>query len=225
MDLQAIFEKFKSISSPAPDTPGITITLFVIYSVLLLIWYSRRRPKIVQADKRLAEVDDEIAEAREKADKNPKSFRLLWDVNNLLHEKFIEVNRQQNDTIFRFALRMIVAGFILICIGLARDFFVPLPANQTVSWVAVIAGLITQFTASTILVIFRSVFRQTMEYYKSVERMSSIGVALTILENLPTGEDAKELRVIKQAEMAVIIMDYHKPQNVTGVPENEQKNS
>jgi hypothetical protein len=162
----------------------------MMYVTLLGIRYSFRQSAKRNGEKRIAKVEEKLAEAEDQAKKNPQSSKPIWEMSYYQRERFIEINIKQNNDIFRLAFRMIVFGLILIILGLSRDFMYP-STDPNVAWAAVIAGLITQFIAATILVIFKLVFQQTMEYFKTVERMASIGVAMTMMDTLSDEERTK----------------------------------
>lgn len=209
MNLQEILGKLNNGIPPSESLIlQIVFFIFVMYLILLIIWISfyystRRRP-----GERIAKLDQKINEAETEAEQNPESNRAIWEVNYYQLVRFIEINREQNSKVFRLSIWMILFGLLLICGGLARDFlYVPSVQTSAASWAAIIAGLVTQFIAATILVLFRSVVQQTMEYFKTVERMASIGVAINILDNLPTGENTENLKMKTLSEIAIKVIE------------------
>lgn len=223
MTISELLDRLNQMVLPG-DLPVFQIILgvFILYLLLAMMWYSLQQSmwssKIVSTES-IAEVSKQLAEAEAKAKEKSADSREIWDVSYYQQKRFIEINIKQNEDIFRLTIRMIILGLCLIFAGLAYDFifglfliffkstynFVTPPvANMNISWAAVIAGLITQFIAATILVVFRSIFSQTMEYFKATERIASMGVALSVIEKLPPGsKDMKAQTLIALATMYI----------------------
>ena len=124
-------------------------------------------------------------------------------------KKFIENNLQQNRNIYVLTVVMIIAGFLMIAFGIMQFQQQLSESIQGQPWPAVVAGVLTEFIATTILYVYSSVFRQTEAVFKSLERLTAIGTAIRILDDLSDDKgDAtlKELQSKTKADVAKLLI-------------------
>lgn len=215
-------EFFARLSAFHPGLPLILFMPFVLLVMYLTLAWIRARSTV---DRQIATLDRQV---NEKA-RIPKpegeqhgSITRVWEEHFNRQQQYILVNLRQNQGVFLLAIAMIVFGLLLICIGLIWDFPHSDRPNQSLpvegSWAAIIAGLFTQFVAGTILVVFKSVFQQTTEYYKSVERMASIGIAMNMLDALPTNSAELKTKILAEAANVVLERQLGLPTTVGSAP-------
>jgi len=180
----------------------ILFILLAIFLMLVVIQYLFRHSTSI--DKAIDEAGRLAWPPDNKLQEDQQSSVHILQKNQQQQAAFVAINLKQNQQVFHFVIGMIIFGLILICIGLVRDYIASSPDNSNVSWAAIISGLVTQFIAATILVIFRAIFQQTTEYFRTAERMTSIEIALNLLEKLPDGGKKMDT----QAEVAKIVLQH-----------------
>lgn len=207
MSPQDVIERLNAILPGLPLILLVPVLLMLMYITLLWI---RARSTV---DRQITTLDRQVVEeaklAAEQTGQYPATNTTFWNEHFNRQQQYILVNLRQNQGVFLLAISMIVFGLALICFGLVQDFLFSRPGDTDTiwngSWAAIIAGLISQFFAGTILVVFKSVFQQTTDYYKSVERMASIGIAMNMLDTLPTGDSELKSRIL--ANIARVVLD------------------
>lgn len=192
-------EWLEMINLQEPTDPwailGVLAIFFVLSAICLaMILYLRRMGKI----------EGEREEAEKKAAKNPDSLRQRWDVYLVDYKIFLAMNIRQNRFVFYVALLMIMGGFVLIGAGFVRDAQSQEMSFQSVA--VIVAGVITEFIAGTIMIIFRSVVEQTMEHRKTLEKFVSIGIAMNMLDQLPAKVAEQDLKSQTAADLAKLVI-------------------
>lgn len=105
-----------------------------------------------------------------------EAYGYLW--------KYIEGNLGQGKSIFRLTVVIIFAGFVMIAYGIVDARSNTLSLLSSHAWPSVVAGIITEFIAATILFVYRSISRQTDNYFQTLVRLTAIGSAIRILDDI-----------------------------------------
>lgn len=203
-------EPIERLNAILPGLPIILLLPVLLMMMYLTLWWIRARSTV---DRQIAALDRQVGERAKKAasqsEQQPATNKTVWEEHFNRQQQYILVNLRQNQGVFRLAISMIIFGLLLICFGLIQDYLSATPRDSAIawsgSWAAIIAGLVSQFVAGTILVVFKSVFQQTTDYYKSVERMASIGIAMNMLDTLPTGDPEFKSRIM--ASLAKVVLE------------------
>jgi hypothetical protein len=169
--------------------------------------------------------DNVVADARNRREKNPKeNFPFIQEVYGYLMEH-IDNNIKQNKNVFRLTIVIIIAGFFMIAygiIGLGDMSDDSLPAQ---SLPAVIAGVLTEFIAATILFVYQSVFRQTENYFRALERLTAIGMAIRILDDITDDPTNAELKSTTKASVAKLLIQLQHTNVIMENPDKEHHTS
>jgi hypothetical protein len=200
-------EPMNALNSALPGLPIVLLVPFLLLIMYLTLAWMRAR----MTDRQIATIAQQVNEDTPGTGQGAVpdgAIAQFWAAHFKRQQQYILVNLRQNQGVYRLALTMIIFGIFLICLGLVWDALFDRQQSQPIaasgSWAAIIAGLFTQFVAGTILVVFKSVFQQTTEYYKSVERMSSIGIALNMFDTLPTTSAERKTEILAQAANVIL---------------------
>lgn len=165
------------------NTSQLFVILAVLFMVVLICMFALsylRNQSIKQAEVRLEEAQETF--------ENKPTLSNRWDVLIAKYDLYAALNLRQNRMVFILSLLLILASFVMIGFGLYRDYNLNLEPSdlltrpQSLAWI--VSGLVTQFFAGTILVIFRSVVQQTSEHRKAHEKFASIGIAMMMLDEV-----------------------------------------
>ena len=207
----------------------IGITIVVVLLGFIVLWITA--PRSEEKGGNLKE--DAKLESRAFPGKNLPQYKELY-ANFFTH---IETAHKQNTNIYTLSRITMFVGFIIIGFGGLlytgfSSFGYPdrsleeAIANTPINPLPVImAGVFTEFIAIIIIFIYRSVSRQTESHFKSLERLTTIGIAIQILDDLSDdpGVEAKAKGEAK-AEIAKKILE----SNIDSVVRSDkvsQKNS
>jgi Ca2+/H+ antiporter len=137
------------------------------------------------AQRRAAE--ERVTKAEERVEAAPEQATPAWGLARATLDQSFQRNLGQIRLIFLLSVVVMLVGFLVICFGVLRAFQSPdvlLPAT-----IATLAGVITEFIGATFLFIYRSAIKQAVDYSKSLERINSVGMAMQILDTMPTPPD------------------------------------
>lgn len=153
-----------------------------------------------------------IVKAKKDVEDNPGKNGPVFELMYLRLEAYLDANRGQNRSIYFWTILVILAGFMMIALGICAVILNIFPlsnyfgvkivqAPPEVSLPLLVGGVITEFIAATILLVYRSVFLQTSEYFKALERFASIGMSIGILDDL--ADDATTQGLKTEAKIAI----------------------
>jgi uncharacterized membrane protein len=156
-----------------------------------------------------AEAFQEEVKKEKKA--NPDKNRPVYDEAYGILIEYIENNLNQNKKIYWLTIFIIFVGFVMIALGIWKSFSMPSDSTVNQSWPAIVAGAVTEFIAATILFMYKSVFEQTTDYSRTLERMTSVRVAIEIiddLDNIGTESGMVELKAKARIEVAKQLLQF-----------------
>ncbi len=170
--------------NPLPPDPESTQKLVNFYGTpeLMEEW-----KKLNDEKENLKKAKKEFEEPRSK--ENTGAYN-TWDGANVKLGKYIDRNLDQIKYIFGMSIAVMLAGFIFILIGILQA-----GASNSIATIGIISGVITEFIGATFLFIYRSTIQQASTYYKTLERLNSIGIALQIMYTI--SDESKELEKTK----------------------------
>ena len=166
-----------------------------------------------------------VNDARNRKEREPdKNFPIVQEVYGYLMEH-IDNNMKQNKRVFRLTTIIIVAGFCMIAYGIIS--FRDLPDNvlPAQAWPPIIAGIVTEFIAATILFVYQSVFRQTENYFRALERLTAIGMAIRILDDIADDPTNAELKSITKASVAKLLIQLQHANPILDAPDKDHRTS
>jgi hypothetical protein len=150
---------------------GISLPLYV--AMIRAVWL---RTAARQAAKQKS-IDSSVKALSDKGQREP-----AWDLARDTLEQYWDRNASQNFRIFLLSVTAIGLGFIVMFVGAVSA----LSGKSSVkaAAVATIAGVLTQFIAATFLFVYRSTMEQMTTFNATLERINSVGMALTIVNSM-----------------------------------------
>lgn len=155
-----------------------------------------------------SELKESVAKAEEAAAKEPEKAKPLWDLSRANFELYVNRNLGQVGRIFWITLVVMTAGFMLVCYGVFKS----LDGKLEVAILIAAAGVVTQAIGATFMLIYRSTMEQASNYMGMLERINSVGMAMSIVDAISTDAEKNAARVelVKQV-LAVVTKQQAKP--------------
>ena len=138
-------------------------------------------------------------------DKTNKEASPVWELAQLTLDKYYTRNLSQNNWIFYVSVVVMAAGFILVLYGISVSY--SSPNNKMITYVSAGSGVIVQFIGGTFLVIYNSTISQAIQYTASLQKVSSVGTSIKILDSIrnDVADDKKTTDKYVDAMMAAKI--------------------
>lgn len=144
----------------------------------------------------------QVREAQAKAAKEPDKAKPAWDLATAKLEVYLNTNIAQIRWIFVLSVFVMFAGFLLL--GAATILALQSPNEATPAIITGIGGVITEFIGATFLFLYRSAIEHSSQYIMTLDKTSSVGVAIQILDNIKVDEsDSDSVAKITQAKIEV----------------------
>jgi Ca2+/Na+ antiporter len=181
-----------------------TFTIVVVVAVLFAIYYylyvlRRLKDTTIPDDLKKTpqpNVPDDEPETQdsndENHDKSASSNKSGSSENVTRYEslynnfnRYVNQNLNQDKGVYTTTVLVIIVGMVVIISGTIllivdeKTIFIPLQQR----WVVVAAGVITEFIAATILVVYRTVNKQTLEYFRVLQNYVRLEGAFRIIED------------------------------------------
>jgi hypothetical protein len=191
------------------DILGFLVILFTF--ILLAILYFAIFPKSTSSQADAQIIAAQQAQQNDKEDKNWNYFRELEGY----FKRYLDANIGQNRFIFVLTLVFIFGGFVMIGYGIFAQQTSTEATQQP--WPAILAGLVTEFIAATILIVYQSISRQTENYFNTLERIMRIGAALRVLDDLK--KDAQNEPLLRAKSTVIeLLLTLQEGKTQTGHP-------
>ncbi|MDD5502267.1 MAG: hypothetical protein PHH26_02255 [Candidatus Thermoplasmatota archaeon] len=176
-----------------------SITNVISFAQLIVIFIIIKQKQSNEAKEKLLEI---IKEKEQKIEKQPEKVGPAWELARTKLEAYFDRNLDQINAIFWISVVIMIVGFGFILYGITRSL--EKPELITISYVASIAGIITEFIGTTLMAIYRSTLKQATSYMATLERINSVGMAVQILDSIPDGND--QLKNTTRAEIAKVLL-------------------
>jgi len=182
---------------------GIILAWVVGFVLGKILWHWGRITSIEERER--------IAIAESKAEAEPEKAKAAWDLARVTLEAYFNQNLRQINYIFLLSVSVMIVGFAIIIWGILQairspDTFVP-------AAIASATGVVTEFIGATFLLIYRSTIQQASSYFRTLERINSVGMAMQILDTMSAEAKPDDLKsktkailvelLIRQAHQAV----------------------
>ncbi len=143
----------------------------------------------------------DIEAARERVEQHPDKAKPAWDLATAKLEAYLSTNLKQINWIFNLSVIVMIIGFIF----LSAAIFLALqnPTSITPAVVAGAGGALTEFIGATFLVLYRSAVEHSTNFIKSLDKTSSVGVAMQILDNISADKNEAIQEKIIEAKIEV----------------------
>jgi hypothetical protein len=174
------------------------VVLIIAFLVMLWWWWT-----LAKAERQSSALKEEKIEQIEKrTEQEPEKTKYAWDLAREKLELYFDGNLSQVRWIFRVAIAVMVAGFVLILWGVSHAL--ANPDSIKPSYLAAVSGIITEFIGVTFMVIYRSTMAQANQYVGVLERINIVGMAVQILDAIPEADS--ELKNKTRAEMVSLVL-------------------
>jgi cell shape-determining protein MreD len=187
-----------------PTSTTIAFVIGASVPQLLKVMVSSTLPGRIES-----EAVERRIQAKEAIVKSPEKTRPYWDEMSANLLLFYNRNLSQTRLIFWFTVLVLAAGFALICYGVLNAFR---QARIEAAILATGAGVLTEFIAATLLVLYKSALGQASEFVQSLEKINAVGMSLQIVDDIP--ELASELRNKTRAELAIKLLSVFEGRDV-----------
>jgi len=148
--------------------------MFMLFLVMNSIHYYGH---IIDQKKIQAEQDKLRKDVLEGTQASP-----VWELAQITLNKYYQRNLLQNNWIFYVSVIVMIAGFGLIMYGVGNAYGPN--NNKTAEFIAAGSGVIVQFIGATFLVVYNSTITQAAQYTTSLQKLSTIGTSIKILDSI-----------------------------------------
>jgi len=180
----------------------LIIALLVLLSLIFITqgayyYHTVIRQKIIQKQQ-----DSLRAKVQDGKEASP-----VWELAQLTLNKYYSRNLSQNNWIFYVSVAVMSAGFGLVLYGIALAYGDP--NNHLATIVSAGSGVIVQFIGATFLVIYNSTITQAIQYTSSLQKVSTVGTSIKILDSIKEDEtdemkgDKEYVRLMIDAKIAI----------------------
>lgn len=168
------------------------ISLFMF--VILFLSYKEKEGK----EKRRIE---KIKQIEQESNKDPESSKYVWEIATLKLESYFDKNITQINSIYWISVSVILAG-----IGVILYSVLKIKDNNSLSLITSGVGVLTQFLGATLMLVYRSTIKQSVNLINVLERINTVGMSIHIIESLSAKDE--ELKNKTKAEIAIKLFDY-----------------
>ncbi len=179
----------------------VVVLGFIAGTLLLLILASYSSKPLRYVNKSYRE---KIAEAEFRLGKEPTQVTPAWDLARVTLEAYFNRNLSQITAIFYLSVVVMTVGFAVIIWGIMQAIQSPIAVASAL--ITAIAGVITEFIGATFLFVYRSAIEQAINYSKTLERINSVGMAMKILDTMPDGAKADDLKSKTKASLVELLI-------------------
>jgi len=140
-------------------------------------------------------IEERLENAEKEVRDKPDAVRPVWELARTRLELYIRSNHHHLNWIFWITVLSMVGGFIIISYGVV--YTMRNPAALKPSLLTIGSGVLVEFIAATFLVIHRETSRLAQGYFQTLERMTNVGMCITLLERIPEENAAARLEAQK----------------------------
>jgi hypothetical protein len=190
--------------------PFMTIPMLVAFATLKYRSFYRN------------EIELEIQNGfEEKVENEPENIKPVWDLARVTLERYFNRNLGQITAIFWLSVMVLILGFFIIVIGI----FIALTQNAKVeiALISAISGIITEFIGATFLFIYRSTISQAVYYTKTLDRINSVGMSISILSTIGDEVGEKNLKDLTKTKLVMMLMGKSYQENLNHIEENHEE--
>ena len=184
-----------------PKNPWNLITI-ILAGITLLLILSIVAIQFIRNEK---EINAKIQEKEKEFEAHPENSKTAWDLARIKLESYLSRNIKQVRWIFFWTILIMIAGFVIIGIGIMKVY--ESPENFKPSILVTISGILTELISATFLIIYKSTMNQAKSYVNVLERINAVGMSVQILETIDNGES--DLKNKTKAELARGLLDVY----------------
>jgi hypothetical protein len=158
----------------------------------------------IQKSRETAKEEKRIEEVERRVQENPKETRAAWELARAKLERYLDRNLSQVRSIFWLTLLTMLAGFVLIGIGVY--WALQHPESFRPSILTAGSGVIVNFIGGTFLVLYKSTMEQAKDYVTVLERINAVGMSVQILDTIDNSEAKLKYETIAEVAKQLLVM-------------------
>jgi hypothetical protein len=143
----------------------------------------------------------ELEKARQKLNEGTDELAPGYVVAASQLQGYIESNRGQINSIYRLSMIVMAVGFIFILFAIILALVNP--TTYAAPLVAGTGGVISVFIGATFLLLYRSAVEQAQQYIFTLDKQSSVSIALKIIDEVKDGDKEKDAARIEIAKLLI----------------------
>lgn len=147
-----------------------------------------------------------IVRAQEEISNNPGKVLPSWDMAQITLEQYFRRNLSQINMIFVVSIFVMLAGFVLIAIGILLAYK-PQPNSTLITTVSTASGIFTEFIGATFIFIYNSTIKQAINYSRSLEKINSVGMSIKILDSISAESSTAEKLNQAKIDIAKLLIE------------------
>lgn len=180
---------------------AILIAWFTIVAITTIVLQLRKVEFAADSTFRAQIGQGERAAAEQTLDQS------VWTLARTRLDAYFARNLQQINYIFVLSVIVMLLGFVVMLVGVGFAIFVR-GTERTGAFLPTIAGLITQFIGATFLFVYRSTIQQAIRYVQTLERMNTVGMAMSVLDSIKQGSSEKLSDSTKASIALALLANY-----------------
>jgi hypothetical protein len=145
--------------------------------------------------------EEVIVKVEERAREHPDQPQAAWDLARVKLESYLNRNLWQVQLIFLVTCTVMIAGFIIIGYGVIRVYQSPDALKPSI--VVTTSGVLVEFIAATLLLIYRSTMEQARSYVSMLEKINAVGMSIQILDSIK-GQNTDKARTQLAMELLTL---------------------
>ncbi|MEA2786712.1 MAG: hypothetical protein QOF71_2816 [Candidatus Eremiobacteraeota bacterium] len=181
-----------------PYEAALLIVWFTIVAIAAVVLQLRKVEFAADSRFRASIGQGERTAAEQTADQS------VWTLARTRLDAYFARNLQQINYIFVLSVIVMLLGFAVMLVGVGFAIFVR-GTERTGAFLPTVAGLITQFIGATFLFVYRSTIQQAIRYVQTLERMNTVGMAMSVLDSIKQS-NSDELSDSTKASIALALL-------------------
>jgi hypothetical protein len=171
----------------------IVILLSVIMLIILYESYRENTSREKRKIERIKQIELKINDA-------PDSSKYVWEIATIKLESYFDKNISQINSIYWISVSVILIGVGVILFSITKT-----GSNIELTLISSGVGVLTQFLGATLMFLYRSTIKQSVNLINILERINTVGMSIHIVETLP--DKNEELKNKTKAEIAIKLFD------------------
>ena len=170
---------------------------------------------LLREQERQKQTGARIERAQEEISNNPGKVLPTWDMAQITLEQYFRRNLSQINMIFVVSIFVMLAGFILIAIGILLAYGPQAQDRTLITTVSTASGIFTEFIGATFIFIYNSTIKQAINYSRSLEKINSVGMSIKILDSISVESSTAEKLNQAKIDIAKLLIEQSqvKPQD------------
>ncbi len=169
--------------------------------------------RFIFSDNEISKATEAIEKILQTSDVDSKQIKPAWDSAQQTLELYYQRNLSQINLIFYLSVIVMCMGFVLIIAGVIIAFAIG-EKKEFIGILSAASGLITEFIGATFIFLYKSTIAQSLEYTKKLDKLTSVGVSIKILDTISSEKEYDPKTLIDaKIEIAKKLLEIDKTQS------------